>query len=140
MSDIIIMYFWCHCVCMFLSGMPILILTSVEISRLSIPLIEFQCKLRPEFVEQRKFLPIFNAKMRFNVQSTCSWSNSLGVGYYRPQGAFRNYVDKQGGGRGSHKCQRYYINLFSKLVNEGGGGQKSSKFCQRSLWMPLMKK
>ena len=31
------------------------------------------------------------------------------------------------------KCQRYYISLFSKLVNEGGGG---SKFCQCNLWMP----
>ena len=51
------------------------------------------------------------------------------------RGASINYVDKQEGGRKSSKCQRYYISWFSKLVNEGGGGQKSSKFCQRSLWM-----
>ena len=34
------------------------------------------------------------------------------------------YVDKQGGERGSPKCQRNYISLFSK----GEGGQESSKF------------
>ena len=51
-------------------------------------------------------------------------------------GASIKYVDKQGGERGSPKCQRYYISLFSKLVKEGEGGQKSSKFCQRILWMP----
>ena len=33
-------------------------------------------------------------------------------------GASINYGDKQGGGRGSPKCQRYYISLFSKLVNK----------------------
>ena len=52
------------------------------------------------------------------------------------KGASINYVDKQGRGRGSPKCQRYYIRLFSKFVNEGGGrDQKSSKICQHSLWM-----
>ena len=35
-------------------------------------------------------------------------------------GASIKYVDKQGGERGSPKCQRYYISLFSKLVKEGG--------------------
>ena len=40
----------------------------------------------------------------------------------------------QARGRGSPKCQRYYISLYSKFVNEGP--QKYSKFCQRSLWMP----
>ena len=34
------------------------------------------------------------------------------------QGASINYVDKQRGGRGSPKCLRYNISLFSKLVNE----------------------
>ena len=33
------------------------------------------------------------------------------------------------------KCQRNYLHVWSKIVNEGGGGQKYSKFCQRSLWM-----
>ena len=37
------------------------------------------------------------------------------------QGGIHNYIDKQGGGRGLPKCQRYYISLFSKLVNKGGG-------------------
>ena len=32
-------------------------------------------------------------------------------------GASINYVEKQGRGRGSPKCQRYYISLFRKLVN-----------------------
>ena len=49
-------------------------------------------------------------------------------------GASINYVDKQRGGKGSLKCQRYYISLLSKLVNEGG--RSGQKFCQRSLWMP----
>ena len=44
-------------------------------------------------------------------------------------------VDKKGRG-GLAKCQRHYISLCSKLVNEGGGGQKLSKSCQRSLCMP----
>ena len=54
------------------------------------------------------------------------------------KGASINYAYKQGGGMGfPKKCQWYCISLFSKLVNEGGrGSQKSSKFCQRSLWMP----
>ena len=52
------------------------------------------------------------------------------------KGVSINYVDKEGGGRGSPKCQRYFIYLFSKFVNEGGGGPKSSKLCQCSLWMP----
>ena len=53
-------------------------------------------------------------------------------------GASVNYVDKKGGGRMSLKCQRYYdISLFRKLVNEGGGRPKSSKFCQRCLWMTI---
>ena len=47
-------------------------------------------------------------------------------------GASINYVDK---GEGPSKCHRYYISLFSKLVTEEGGGQKSSKFSQHSLWM-----
>ena len=34
------------------------------------------------------------------------------------------------------KCQRYYISLCSKLVNEGRGSNNSSKCCQHSLWMP----
>ena len=38
-----------------------------------------------------------------------------------------NHVDKRGGGRGSPKCQRYYISLFSKLVNEGEGVKKPRK-------------
>ena len=39
------------------------------------------------------------------------------------RGASINYVDKQGGGDVSLKCQRYYISLCSKLVNEGGGSK-----------------
>ena len=34
-------------------------------------------------------------------------------------------------GRGLAKCQRYYIILCGKLINEGG--KKSLKSCQRSL-------
>ena len=64
---------------------------------------------------------------------------SIHLNYARKKGSPINYVDKQWGGRGSHKCQRYYISLFSKLVNKGGGVERdlqSSKVCQRSLWMP----
>ena len=39
-----------------------------------------------------------------------------------------NYIDKQGGGSRSN-----VNNILHKLGNKGGGGQKSSKFCQRSL-------
>ena len=49
----------------------------------------------------------------------------------------KNYLSQKlppHSGRGSLKCQRYYISLYSEVVNEGG--QKSSKFCQRNLWMP----
>ena len=42
-------------------------------------------------------------------------------------GASIKYVDKQGGERGSPKCQRYYISLFSKLVKEGERGLKILK-------------
>ena len=57
------------------------------------------------------------------------------------KGASINYIDKQGGGGWSPKCQPYYISLFSKLVNEGWERGITntcmySKFCQRSLWMP----
>ena len=44
------------------------------------------------------------------------------------RGSSINYVDNQGGGKGSAKCQRYYMSLFSKLVNEatkGRGGVKN---------------
>ena len=37
-----------------------------------------------------------------------------------------NYVYKLRGGRGSPKCQRYYISLFSKLVNGGGQNPQNS--------------
>ena len=47
--------------------------------------------------------------------------NSIG------KGPFINYVDKQGRMEGLAKCQRYYISLCNKLVNEGRVGQKSSK-------------
>ena len=69
-----------------------------------------------------------------------SWDTDLVyvVLQFAAMGASINYVDKQGGGKGSPECQWYYISLFSKLVNEGEGGQKFSKFCQRSLWMPSM--
>ena len=43
------------------------------------------------------------------------------IGQILFKGTSINYVDKQGGGRGLPKYQRYYISLFSKLVNEGGG-------------------
>ena len=50
------------------------------------------------------------------------------------KGPFINFVHKQGEGE-LIKCQRYNISLYSKLVNEGGGGgvQKSSKSFHRSL-------
>ena len=55
----------------------------------------------------------------------------------RTKGASINYIDKQGGGGWSPKCQPYYISLFSKLVNEGWReGHKYQKFCEPSLWMP----
>ena len=44
------------------------------------------------------------------------------------KGASMHCVDMQGGRRGSPKCQRYYISLFSKLVNEEGRGSKNLKF------------
>ena len=43
-------------------------------------------------------------------------------------GASLNYVDKQGGGRGSPKCQRYYIRLFNKLVKEGVKNTQTSVY------------
>ena len=41
------------------------------------------------------------------------------------KGTSINYVDKHGE-RGLAKCQRYYISLCSKFVNEGGGIKNSS--------------
>ena len=38
-------------------------------------------------------------------------------------------------GEGWAICWRCYIILCSKLDKEGGGCQKSSKYCQHSLWM-----
>ena len=39
------------------------------------------------------------------------------------RGSSINYVDNQGGGKGSDKCQRYYMSLLSKLVNKRGMGR-----------------
>ena len=49
---------------------------------------------------------------------TMKYSSSEAKG----SGASINYVNKQGE-RGLAECQRYYISLCSKLVNEGGGAQ-----------------
>ena len=49
------------------------------------------------------------------------------------EGASINYVDKEGGRKCSIKCQRYYISLFSKLANKGGGGSKYPKFSHVAL-------
>ena len=51
-----------------------------------------------------------------------TWKKAMGMEDY---GASINYVDKQGEGRGSPKCQHYYISLFSKYVNKGGRGAKN---------------
>ena len=48
-----------------------------------------------------------------------------------------NYVDKQGEGGGSPKGQRYYINLFSKIVNEGGGAKNTLNFINVVYGYPL---
>ena len=53
---------------------------------------------------------------------------------YNSFGASIKYVDKQGGGRGSPKYHRYYINLFSKRM-----GVKNSQYSVIliiNLWMP----
>ena len=57
------------------------------------------------------------------------FNDTLRKGHYLYKGVSINYVDKQGGerGEGSPKCQRYYINLFSELVNEGERGVKNSQ-------------
>ena len=59
------------------------------------------------------------------------WGRERGNnGEHFPQGESINNVKKQQGGTGSPKCQ-----LPKLVATKGEGSQKSSKFCQRSLWM-----
>ena len=54
----------------------------------------------------------------------------------RGQWAFINYVDKQGQWVAQMSTILHKLILFNELVDEGGRGSKSSKSCQRSLWIP----
>ena len=79
--------------------------------------------------------------LAFQDKRQWSWSNDTKRGttitYW--QGVTINYVDKQGVGDIAqmstilHKLT-YIVNLST--FNKGGLESKSSKFCQRSLWMP----
>ena len=46
-----------------------------------------------------------------------------------------NYVSRRGGGGVSQMLMLLH-KLVVNLLTEGGGGQKLTKYCSRSLWMP----